>query len=67
MALAIIHPLAKTAIDARRAIQRLETFMKTNAEDHHVTDGTVEQIIEDFKEIRRHIPKHLIDVDLTDK
>lgn len=64
MALAIIHPLAKTAIDARRAIQRLETFTKTNPEDEHVTDGTVERIIEDFKEIRRHIPKSLHDVDL---
>lgn len=64
MALAVIHPLAKTAIDARRAIQRLENYKKTNPEDAHVTDGSVDQIIDDFKEIRRHIPKSLHDVDL---
>lgn len=59
-----LHPLAKTAIEARRAIQRLEVFMEIHPEDEHVKSGAVSVIIENLKEVRSHIPAPLRDVDL---
>lgn len=59
-----LHPLSKTAIEARRSIQRLQNFLETNAEDEHVKNGIVQMIIEDLKNVRLHIPKELKDTDL---
>jgi hypothetical protein len=59
-----LHPLAKTAIETRRAINRLLDYKVTNPEDSLVVDGTVNTIIEDLKSIRDHIPADLLDVDL---
>jgi glycerol-3-phosphate responsive antiterminator len=64
--LPVLHPLAKTSIEARRAITRLENFMKMNPNDEYVVNGNVAEIIEDLKNIRRHIPKELLDVDLKE-
>lgn len=61
-----LHPLEKTAIDARRAIQRLEIYAEQSPQDKWVVNGTVKQIIEDLRSIRAHIPKELLDVDLKE-
>lgn len=58
-----LHPLAKTAIEARRALQRLKNFVETNSDDPYVKDGAVSVIIADLENIRAHIPKELLDVD----
>lgn len=58
-----LHPLAKTAIEARRAITRLMDYKYTNKHDPLVADGTVNTIIEDLRNIREHIPAELRDVD----
>lgn len=64
--LPILHPLSKTAVDVRRAVGRLEIFMKSNADDEHVTSGCVARIIADLKSVQSHIPHELMDVDLND-
>jgi len=61
-----LHPLEKTAIDTRRAIQRLEIYAEQFPQDKWVVNGTVKQIIEDLRSIRAHIPKELLDVDLKE-
>ena len=58
-----IHPLSKTSIDARRAIQRLEIFAEQFPNDPYVQNGNVASIIEAFREIRSNIPGPLRDVD----
>lgn len=59
-----LHPLAKTAIELRRAINRLVIFQEQNPKDSEVEDGTVSKTIEELKETRRHIPKQFWDTDL---
>lgn len=61
-----LHPLEKTAIEARRAIRRLENHRETNPNDEHVVSGVVDQIIRDLKAIRSHIPKELLDTDIQE-
>lgn len=60
-----MHPLAKTATDLRRSINRLVVFQTQNPDDDEVKNGNVEKIIEDLKEVRRHVPKDFWDQDLT--
>lgn len=60
-----LHPLAKTAIDARRAIVRLENYMESNPHDPYVKSGVVKQIVDDLRNVRAHIPDELRDVDLV--
>lgn len=60
-----LHPLAKTAIEARRAIQRLDAFVESKPDDQHVKSGVVAEITEGLKQIRRYVPKDLLDVDLS--
>lgn len=59
-----LHPLAKTAIETRRALIRLENYEERNPNDPYVKNGTVATIKEDLKSIRAHIPNELKDVDL---
>jgi hypothetical protein len=60
-----LHPLAKTATDLRRSINRLLVFKDQNQNDPEVTNGNIDKIIEDLKETRRHIPRDFWDTDLT--
>lgn len=60
-----MHPLAKTATDLRRSINRLVVFKDQNPTDEEVQNGNIEKIIEDLKETRRHIPKDFWDADLV--
>ena len=60
-----MHPLAKTATDLRRSINRLIVFKDQNPTDEEVQNGNIEKIVEDLKEVRRHIPKDFWDADLT--
>lgn len=54
-----MHPLSKTAVDLRRSINRLMIFKAQNTDDSYVLDGTVDNIIHDLQEAKRHIPKEL--------
>lgn len=58
------HPLEKTAIEVRRALQRLENLIKTAPHDKYVTDGAVSVVMRDLESIKNHIPKELQDTDI---
>lgn len=58
------HPLSKTSIELRRAINRLEIFVQQNPSDPFA--GATGDMIEDLKNARRKIPKELMDPDLKD-
>lgn len=58
------NPVAKTAIDLRRSIQRLENFIEQFPNDEHLE--IAKTLIEDLKESRIHIPKDLVDIDLME-
>lgn len=60
----IQHPLSKTSIELRRAINRLEIFLQQNATDSFAP--AVDAMIEDLKSARNKIPKELRDPDLRD-
>lgn len=60
-----LHPLAKTATDLRRSINRLVVFKDQNEHDEEVKNGNIEKIIEDLREVRRHVPKQFWDNDLV--
>lgn len=62
--LPILHPLAKTAIQLRQSLHRLEHFKQTNPDDADIK--AVDKLIEDLKSARNHIPKHLRDIDLKE-
>lgn len=59
-----LHPLEKTAIEVRRALLRLENFMKTNPHDEFVKDGAASVVMHDLQIVRSHIPKELRDTDI---
>jgi hypothetical protein len=61
----VLHPLAKTSIQARQSIRRLDSFKKQFPNDEYVKTGKVDEIINDLTEIRKHIPKSLQDIDLA--
>lgn len=61
-----LHPLAKTAIETRRALLRLENYVLANPSDPYVKNGTVGTIMDDLKSVRAHVPKELKDVDLME-
>jgi outer membrane protein assembly factor BamD (BamD/ComL family) len=58
----MIHPIAKTSIELRRSIQRLENFIERNPND--VYTPKVQELIEDLKSARSHIPSELRDQDI---
>lgn len=58
------HPLSKTSIELRRAINRLEIFLQQNANDPYAP--AVTEMITDLKTARHRIPKDLWDPDLRD-
>ena len=59
-----LHPLSKTSIELRRAINRLHIFKEQHPNDEHVLDGSVENLMNELKDARSHIPKDLRDTDL---
>lgn len=63
--LPILHPLSKTSIELRRAINRLHVFKDQNADDAHIE--AIDTLMNDLKEARRHIPKEFLDPDLKDE
>lgn len=65
--LPILHPIGKTSIELRRAINRLHVFMEHNPEDEHVKSGSVQELMDDLKAARTHITKDLRDPDLKDE
>jgi hypothetical protein len=58
------HPLSKTSIELRRAINRLEIFVDQNPNDSFAP--AVNEMITDLKSARLRIPKELWDPDLKD-
>lgn len=60
----IQHPLAKTATDLRRSINRLEIFAQQHSDDEFVAN--IQEMIEDLKNARRKIPVALRDQDLKE-
>jgi hypothetical protein len=63
--LPVLHAMSKTSIELRRAINRLKVFKDQNPTDEHVVDGSVDLLVEDLEQARRHIPGSLRDIDLT--
>jgi hypothetical protein len=61
------HPLAKTATELRRGINRLHVFKEQQPNDEAVVNGAVDRTIQELKEARRHIDKQYWDTDLTDE
>jgi hypothetical protein len=59
----IQHPLSKTSIDLRRAINRLEIFLQQNEGDPYAP--AVSEMINDLKTARHRIPKELWDPDIN--
>jgi hypothetical protein len=59
-----LHPLAKTAIEARRAMNRLEVYESQNPNDPMVKDGTVKTIADKLRDVRNCIPEELKDIDV---
>jgi len=59
------HPVAKTSIDLRRSISRLETFVEQFPGEETVVNGTVATLIEKLKDARAVIPKDLRDPDVV--
>jgi hypothetical protein len=64
--LPILHPMSKTSIELRRAINRLLVFIEQNPSDDHVTSGAVQELIDDLKAARSHIPHSLRDPDIEE-
>lgn len=62
--LPILHPMAKTSIELRRSIQRLENFIDRNPNDIYIPK--VQGLIEDLKSARSHIPVELRDPDVKE-
>lgn len=62
--LPVLHPLAKTSIQLRQSIKRLETFEKSNPKDEYI--DAVRELIRDLEIARKHIPGPLQDVDLKE-
>jgi hypothetical protein len=62
--LPVVHPIAKTAIQLRQSIKRLETFVLSNPNDEHIRE--VKELLKDLEAARDHIPGHLLDVDLQE-
>lgn len=60
--LPVLHPLAKTSIQLRQSIKRLETFLQSNPRDEHI--DSVRELIRDLESARDHIPGALLDIDL---
>lgn len=58
------HPLSKTSIELRRAINRLHIFQEQFPDDPHAV--SVGQLIDNLKTARTHIPPELRDTDLKD-
>jgi hypothetical protein len=52
-----LHAIAKTSIELRRSIQRLTNFIENNPNDIYIPK--VQELIEDLKSARSHIPKEL--------
>lgn len=64
--LPLLHPIGKTSIELRRAINRLHVFMEQHPEDEHVRNGSVQELLDDLKAARSHIKKALRDPDLKE-
>lgn len=62
MALPMLHVLAKTSIELRRSIFRLENFIKTNPTDLYVPKA--QELLELLTQARNTIPYELKDRDL---
>jgi hypothetical protein len=63
--LPVLHPLAKTAIQLRQSIKRLETFIQSSPSDEYIE--SVRGLIRDLESARSHIPGQLIDIDLREE
>ena len=61
--LPLLHPLSKTSIELRRAINRLSIFKDQNPHDEDINH--VENLITDLKEARSHIPDKFRDEDIV--
>lgn len=60
-----LHALEKTSIQARHTIKRLEMFIETTRD---ATEKDIaEDVLEQFKAIRKLIPESYQDVDLNPK
>jgi hypothetical protein len=62
--LPVTHPLAKTATEMRRAINRLHIFKEQHPDDAYVQTGKVDTLMNNLKQARSHIPSEMRDVDL---
>jgi ribosomal protein L20A (L18A) len=60
-----LHALEKTSIQARHTIKRLEMFIETTRD--LVEKDIAEDVLEQFKTIRKLIPESYQDVDLNSK
>lgn len=58
-----LHPFEKTSIQARHSIKRLEMLAETARTDEE--KKIAEQLLEEFKQIRKIIPAEFQDVDLA--
>lgn len=62
----ILHPLAKTSIELRRSITRLQTLKQASPFDPHVQSGIADNVIEYLRLARECVPKDLRDTDLLE-
>lgn len=60
-----LHAFEKTSIQARHTIKRLEMFVETTRDENE--KRIAEELLNQFKEIRKSIPEDFQDVDLKDK
>lgn len=58
-----LHPLEKTSIELRRAINRLHIFRDSKPYDKHVAQ--IDKILEKLQEARLEIPQELRDTDVS--
>jgi hypothetical protein len=65
MSIPRLHPIAKTAIQIRMTIKRLEVFISTeqNEEERKVA----RQLLTKFNDAQKVIPEDYIDVDLKER
>lgn len=65
MSIQKLHPLEKTAIQARHTIKRLEAFLETSKDEKE--KAVADEILNHFENIRKLIPNQFIDVDIKPK
>lgn len=61
MVLPIKHPIAKTATELRRSVERLEAMIQRTPDEPYVKDGSVERVIVGLNKTLDITPKEFRD------